>query len=81
MFEAREVTRITMLLPSLQEAKATDFLEERGARERGVLIVPGVLCDAVLRALWEAGVQCGDQVCRLQVMEAPAVYTHQKGHP
>jgi len=67
--------------PVCVEEKKPERIAAARGRERGVLIVPGVLCDAVLRALWEAGVQCGDQVCRLQVMEAPAVYTHQKGHP
>lgn len=47
-----------------------------GARETGILCVPNQVSDAVLNALDETAARSGDQELRVQIVEAPAVFTH-----
>lgn len=48
------------------------------ARERGILCVPAALQGAVLESLRCSAESCSDGVCRLQVVEAPAVFSHSR---
>lgn len=47
------------------------------ARERSVFCVPGLVAEAVQHALQETAERMEEDSVRLQVLEAPAVFTHQ----
>lgn len=49
-----------------------------GFRETGILCVPCHLCEPVIDALLGVAVTRDDDACRIQVLEAPAVFTHQQ---
>lgn len=56
---------------------ASDVEGGVGARERGILCVPAVQHEAVVRALRETPLETGRR-CRVQVLEAPAIFSHQR---
>lgn len=47
-------------------------------RETGILCVPEQASDAVVEALTGAATRANDEACRIQVLEAPAVFTYQR---
>lgn len=57
---------------------ASDIEGGVGARERGILCVPAARQDPVVRALRETQQENGRR-CRVQVLEAPAIFSHQRG--
>ncbi|MDF7808220.1 hypothetical protein P4E94_12275 [Pontiellaceae bacterium B12219] len=48
------------------------------ACERGILCVPAAMASAVVDALCQVAVSCGDPVFRLQLIDAPIVFSHQR---
>jgi hypothetical protein len=48
------------------------------ACERGILCVPAAMEAAVVDALCQAADSCGDPVFRLQLIDAPVVFSHQR---
>ncbi len=48
------------------------------ARETGVLCVPSAMADAVLEALRDFAARSDDSASRIQALDAPAVFTHQR---
>ncbi|MCA1809177.1 MAG: hypothetical protein ABR497_07320 [Kiritimatiellia bacterium] len=48
------------------------------AREIGMLCVPAGLADAVLQALCVVAAQSADEDCRIQALDAPVVFMHQR---
>ncbi len=56
----------------------SDFEGGIGARERGILCVPAGRADAVIEALYETEKQLEDTHCRIQVLDAPSVFSHQR---
>ncbi|MCC5849286.1 MAG: hypothetical protein JJU29_14465 [Verrucomicrobia bacterium] len=56
----------------------SDFEGGIGARERGILCVPAGRCDTVIEALYAAEQELEDTHCRIQMLEAPSVFSHQR---
>lgn len=48
------------------------------ACERGILCVPAAMESAVVDALCQVADSCGDPVFRLQLIDAPIVFSHQR---
>jgi hypothetical protein len=48
------------------------------ARECGTLCVPASLSGSVIDALQVAAAHCDECACRIQTLEAPSVFSHQR---
>lgn len=57
---------------------ASDLEGGIGARERAVICVPTITCDAVVQALRKSSLSLDDPLCRIQVMESSSVFFHQR---
>ncbi len=63
---------------AVRRLRAGDAEGGIAARERGVLVVPAAVADAVTAAILNAAAETDGSTCRVQTLEAPLAFAHQR---